>query len=414
MMDEFAHLLGAGSTASSTELYDAATPAREEFGTDALVVQTSSPWDRHGQLWESFCRACAVDPMTEKALDPDFFTLQLPSWGLYRDWERAHTIPMWPEGPNYAAQRRAPIEFNDVLRRKEAANRDSFAREFRAQWRGNLSAYLSSEFVDRVFAPYDGRDLFRQTSGNLATRYAAHGDPSLSGANFGFVIAHLEHDENNMPHVVGDVVHHWEPSNFPDGIIDYQEIEDQILAYIKQFRIETLTFDQWNSAGSIQRLQTRADAAGLPYRTKVFKRDTNATYNWDSYEILKTAIGHDLVHLPGDDKLARAELEALQLERGKVTAPTTGPVRTKDIADSLANVVYTLIGENADALFDRLANLSPRVSNPGVPTQSRNQQIAEMFSRAGRRGHEGPGARRGDRHDPARGRLSGTRFQGRY
>ena len=70
MFDEFAHVTGAGSTADSVDLYQAARPATRQFKGTGFVYQASSPWDRLGQLWISYNRGLALDPATGTALNP--------------------------------------------------------------------------------------------------------------------------------------------------------------------------------------------------------------------------------------------------------------------------------------------------------------------------------------------------------
>ncbi len=48
---------------------------------------------------------------------------------------------------------------------------------------------------------------------------------------------------------------------------------------------------------------------------------------------------------------ARAELEHLTRQGDRILAPTTGPVQTKDLADAIINVVYTLLHERMDDVY---------------------------------------------------------------
>jgi hypothetical protein len=258
------------------------------------------------------------------------------------------------------------------LEREEAANPDSFAVEYRAQWRSNLAAYLPARFVEDIFGPYNGTRLAMQTSGPLGTRYVAHGDPSLSGANFGFAIAHTELDDHGIPHVVFDVIHHWAPSDFPDGRIDYRTVEDQLFAYIRAFNLAQLTFDTWNSAGSIQRLRHRAQDARLPVQPQIHERTPTAKANWEVAEIFKTAAGHGIIHAPAYP-LADAELRGLELLNGKVAAPTAGDVRTKDIADAMMWTTHALIGDGSTELFARLADLPGPLAARSIQQTARAQ-----------------------------------------
>lgn len=352
--DEFAFVQGAGSTANSVDLFEGAYPSTTQFQGNAPVIQTTSPWDKQGQAWETYKQAMAVDPITGTSKNPDVLVLQLESWDLYREHDIAGLTEMWPGGPTFANDLKPIITFDRVLEAKQAANPESFAVEYLSQWRSSLFAYLSPQFVDRIFAAYKGEKLTMQTEGRLAVVYKAHGDPSLSQANFGFAIAHIELDDQGLPHIVFDLIHHWSPSSFPEGVVDYIHIENEIFKYIKAFNIETVTFDQWNSAGVQQRLQTRADEAGLARRCHVDVRVATAASNWEVYEVFKTAIGHNIVHAP-EYPLARAELEALLAVNGRVDHPDLGDTRTKDVADAMAHTVFNLIGNDASDLFDRLA-----------------------------------------------------------
>ncbi|MGI8756161.1 MAG: hypothetical protein ACR2MB_09925, partial [Acidimicrobiales bacterium] len=359
--DEFAFVQGAGSTANSIDLFESAYPSTTQFSGNAPVIQTTSPWDREGQAWETYQQAMAINPGTGLAVAPDHLVLQLPSWHLYKDHNTADTLPMWPGGPMFGGGLKPIIEFDGVLEAKKAANPESFAVEYDAQWRQNFYAYLSPVFVNRVFAPYQETKLAMATAGKLGIIYAGHGDPSLSQANFGFCIAHLEYDDHQIPHVVYDLIYFWAPKDFPGGVIDYLQIEDEIFEYAKAFMPQTLTFDQWNSAGVIQRLQANLTKADLPRRVNVSERFATKSLNWEVYEVFKTAIGHNIIHAP-EHQLARAELEGLIVRNGVVSAPDLGDVRTKDVVDAMAHVTYTLIGEGAPDLFDSIARLQPRGS----------------------------------------------------
>lgn len=407
MFDEFAHLLGAGSTATSAQLYSATVPAMTEFGPDALTLQTSSPWDRLGQLWESRTRALAVDTNTGEPLEPGYLVVQLPSWALYEDWEQAHDIEMWPSGPTYPPVTRPIIAYDETLAREESANPDTFAVEYRAQFRANQYAYFPKAFVDRVFAPHQGTTLTQQTQGRLNVVYAAHGDPSLSQANFGFAIGHLEPDTEGRPHVIFDVLHAWKPADFAGGTIDYQHIENEIFSFITHFAIHDLTFDQWNSAGVIQHLQARADHADLPWRTRVSEQRATHTHNWEAYETFKTAIGHHLIHAPHHSH-ARSEMEAVMVNNNRLEHPTSGPVTTKDLLDAMVAVTWTLIGQGAQDLFQRLAR-NPITPAPGI-TPGHDQDVFDQFSGFHRQ-RNWHGEVRGPHHNPSRG-PTGTRPHG--
>lgn len=61
VFDEFAHVQGAGSTANSVDVFDSMTPATGQFSNDALIMQISTPWEKIGQLYKSYCLSRAVN-----------------------------------------------------------------------------------------------------------------------------------------------------------------------------------------------------------------------------------------------------------------------------------------------------------------------------------------------------------------
>lgn len=92
----------------------------------------------------------------------------------------------------------------------------------------------------------------------------------------------------------------------------------------------------------------------------IFTRHANKALNWETYETFKAAIGMGLVRAPMFD-LAKLELTFLQDTGGKVEPPETGPVQTKDVADCMAILTHTLIGDQIAAIIgQQLGALTPR------------------------------------------------------
>lgn len=456
--DEMGHVVATGANRSAEEVYQAATPALDQFGTDGFIYEGSSPWQMTGQLYENYLQALAVDPITKEPLRPEMLMLQLPSWGLYEDWQIADKIPMapgdkgqtfsrkialaqppeigpyWSETRNglitvvgwekvkdsplyevellrrssYAQGKDAPEgepefynpiqgaiqEYDEQMRRLEKANPDTFRVERLSQWAAAMDAYLNAAQIEEMFGPWQGETLTMQSQGILSRTYVAHGDPSKSGANFGFAVAHREGpDENGMYHVVFDKIHAWHPSDYEDSRIDYIQIEEEILEIARAFMPSDLTFDQFNSAGMIQRIQIGLDRMKLPRRTSVYEVTATAPFNWKLAETFKTALNMGLVHAPYYE-LAELELRFLQLTANqKVDHQTSGPVQTKDVADAMFNVVYSLIGEQMGVfLRERLGKLSVSGSqaggvplSKGSPGGPRDDQVFSALSSLGQR-----------------------------
>ena len=350
----------------------AATPSLDQFGKDGFIIAPSSPWQMTGQFYENYQHSIELDPATNLPVYNEMLMLQLTSWDIYVDWERAHLIPLFPEGyqqiadvepywrgyedvPRYRRLRSAIQAYDDQMRRLEQASPDTFKVERRSHFATALDAYLNADKVRAMFQPWDGRpeqygppDLFMQESGLLAVSYKAHGDPSKSNANFGFALGHGEVDEFGVTHCVFDLIHHWEPASFPDGIINYDDIEEFIWErIIRKFHPEELTFDQWNSASTIQRLQKRVRDGHLPKRANIFEKTATRAYNWSRAETFKTALNMGWIHAPAYEQ-GMLELMFLSEQNGVVDHPTAGPIQTKDVADCLMEVVMVIVGEQVN------------------------------------------------------------------
>jgi hypothetical protein len=406
--DEMAHVLNAGSNRSAEEVYESAQPSLDQFGVDSFTYAGSSPWQMVGKFYELWEQSLAVDP--QRGFRPvyfDYAMVQLQSWDIYEDWERAHRIPLLPRGHPALTDRRhfyieqkphpdtgeavnvlrpfqkitRPVQvYDERMELLERANPTMFAIERRARWATSLDSYLSPLHIRRAFAPWpdpEGEPLQHVRSGTLANSYVAHGDPSKSGKNFGFAIAHtVGPDEDGLYHVVFDYITHWEPSSFPDNNyeIDYLAVADEITELAKGFMPTQLTFDQFNSAMLIQRIRKDLREAQLPKATQIWEQTATAKLNWAMAECFKTALYLGLIHAPWYDQ-AEKELMFLQDKGGKVEAPTVGAVQTKDVYDAMANVTWGLIGvQMAPFMKKELAELALSASQPGgMPMQADRQ-----------------------------------------
>src|SRR5689334_8260113 len=115
--DEMAHMItGTGGNRSSEEVYEAYQPSLDQFGRDALTYIPSSPFSKVGRFFELYTSGCVLlkeftegkeilriqgaeeldeDPeetFTQLSADPTMLVIQLPSWELYRDWERGREL----------------------------------------------------------------------------------------------------------------------------------------------------------------------------------------------------------------------------------------------------------------------------------------------------------------------------------
>lgn len=390
--DEAAHVKNAGVTREFGVVYGAAKPSLDQFGTDGFTVLPSSTWEMIGKFYELWQLSLEREPGPEPGeyfpAYPTKFMVQLESWAIYEDWEKAPLLPLFPPGfrgdlgeyepdalPVLKPLKGAIQAYDEEMAREEKANPDTFNVERRSDWATAMDAYLNSAKIDDMFAPWLERDeswgrpeLTMQARGPLSVTYTAHGDPSSVNCRFGLVVAHEEPGPGGLAHAVLDLVHYWDPADFPDHIIDYDEVRDWIFAnVVTKFMPDELTFDQFNSVASVQALQKMVRGAHLPKNIVVYERTATAQLNWSTWETFKAALNMGFVHSPPHAEL-RDELRFVQKPEGvqKVIPATSGPVQTKDIADAAVITVARLLGEQMKAYLAKdLRAQRPHMSQPG-------------------------------------------------
>ena len=350
VMDEMAHMMeGVSSKSSADEIYDAMTPALDQFGEDALIFQNSSPYTKIGKFYENYCKAMNIDmesgQKVKDNIDFRMLSFQYPSWELYRDWGMDKRF------------RRAlvlPPSQSEPMRLEERKNPEKFAVERRAQFAEVMEGYLNAEMVDRIFRPFEGRQLLTKKDRmgfGPEVIFKAHGDPATTDKNFGFAMGHLEFFEDEegreQPHVFFDFLHAWIPSEYENHTINYLDIQDEILDWILKFRPQDVSFDQFQSNALMNYLRREISKKGA---ATMNIREVTATekVNMRRAEIFKTAINLGLVHAPNDNRfseLVKNELKFLQRKGNKIEHQTVGPVQTKDIADCMFEVVSYLAGQ---------------------------------------------------------------------
>lgn len=359
--DEMAHLVTAGGASrSAEEVYGSAVPALDQFKRDAFIIEPSSPWQMIGQFYENWKQSLEVGVDGEPAY-PNKMMLQLTSWDIYRDWEFAHQLPLFPEGfdgdlgeyaqtphPAMLPLKGAIQDYDEEMRKLEKANPETFQVERLSHWQTTQDAYLNPQQITKMFGPWRGEQLQMHTEGLLSVFYKGHADPSLANANFGVAIAHPETDERGTIHCVFDYIHHWQPSDFPDSIIDYVEIEEHLWRLIRDFKPDEFTFDQWNTASVIAHLRKQVRDSSFPKRVNIYEKTATVAHNWERAENFKIALNQEWVHAPHYEQ-AELELRFLQLKNGKVEKQDAGPVQVKDVADCLFETVWTILGTQVHA-----------------------------------------------------------------
>ncbi len=357
-IDEAAHLDGDGSTNSAEEVLNAARPALAQFALDATTVLPSSPSSMTGGFYAEFCQACAIDPITGGSLNPHTFALQLPSWDLYLDYERAHELEQWPGGPCFKLISQPILAFDDYLQTAQRNNPEMFEVEFESQFASGLRRYFTESTVNKLFGPWGGRRLVNQHARTGNFDYIIHCDPSTSGANFGLAISHREEDGGEL-HTLFDLLHAWRPEDFPDHVIDYNVVLEKLLEYVDSFRPSAVHYDNHNTAFFHDRLAPEVHRR-LPH-TIVSKVSWSQEQKFEGYEHLKTLTNQGLVHAPAN-ALAILEARFLQAVGYKIGHPTNGPCQTDDLIDPMAWSVFHQ-SKSSTWVIDELRQLTPVFSS---------------------------------------------------
>jgi hypothetical protein len=445
--DEMAHVVASGANRSAEDVYAAATPSLDQFGKDGFIIEPSSPWQMMGQFYENYMQSLAFDEKGDPVY-PDKLMVQLTSWDIYVDWEMAHELPVFPPCYDYRTYEHAPDcvhsggtreyeegellptlyfqplkgaiqTYDEDMVRLKMSNPETFAVERESKFATALDAYLNADKVMAMFHEWNGRVLTMQDKGTLVHTYKAHSDPSKSNANFATAIAHPEYSEDGTVHCVFDFIHHFDPADFPDHTIDYDHVEEFIWGKIKAFIPEVWTFDQWNSASTIQRLQKRVREANFPRQVQVYEETATAAHNWKRAENFKTALNMGWVHAPYYEQ-AELELKFLQEKNGKVEKPTMGPIQTKDVADCIMECVMAIVGEQVNMFMaGDLSRMRPQGAMgggitpfPGMSAGGSDDPMALLsaFSRSRGGGRESGYGMQPGRRQALRGRGRGHRF----
>lgn len=347
MYDEFAHGLDTGSEHSSSSVYEAATPSVLQFGGDGLIYIPSSPWSKVGKFYELYQDAFLKD-IYGNSENPQMFAIRIPSWWPYFYWE-------------YDPRKRGaiilPPDKSRETRSKELENPDKFDVEFRANFAESENPYMRADVIEKLFEPFPklGDDHNHLSEGGMfMVPYRAHADAGRSQDNFCLAIGHVEHI-NGYDHAFIDVMKTWQPSDYPNHVLDYTEILDWIRGKLKVFNVGKYTMDQWNSGLFIDSLRRDAVAGELSNASMSIDIDAHTgTANDQRWEAFKTACYQGWVHIPRKIErfnrtgteccIAEEELKAMVVLNGnKVGWDKNAKVNHGDMVDCISTVVVDLL-----------------------------------------------------------------------
>ena len=261
---------------------------------------------------------------------------------------------------------------------------DVFKVERLSQWAEVTNAYLNPKMVERMFDPYvndkgETVELEPQFEGRFSIIYHGHCDPSKSNNNTAAIICHVEkiadpEDGEEWYHVIVDWIKVWNPEDYPDNQIDYEEIEEDLVDVLCQFRTtKVFSFDQYGAFVTLPRLKKRLQQVNPPHKVKIREEKFTKESNMRRAERFKSALGMNWIHSyrdnfgPNQTSLLEQELKFLQEINGRVDKQKFGPIRTSDISDCLMVCVDALLEDNFVKLEmrDRLGNASLMIGAQG-------------------------------------------------
>lgn len=375
IFDEMAWMMEGNSRSSAAQCYEAAKPSTAQFGKDSLIFCQSSPYTKIGKFFDR-AGEDAHELYKDQPAFPSLFAFRFPSWELYRDYRRnprlKEAVMVSPDLDPDTLIERDRIKCIDA-QFEEKANPDKFKVERRGEWAEVINAYLNPAKVEKAFCKsYMDRPIRMQTSGTYEYRYKGHADPSSTTAGFGFAMGHLEYFPSGTqgalePHVVFDCVQRWDPGDFVSSTIDQLQVMDEIAVWIQTFRPYEFTFDQFNSQPLIQYLRQSLNEKGIG-GVRIGEVVATKQKNWQRWETFKTALNLEMIHIPSDcpdAAYAAQELKFLQEKAGRIEKQEIGPVQTKDVADAMVEVVFSLLSSAVGWSAGDLGNLSPAMGGQG-------------------------------------------------
>jgi hypothetical protein len=299
LLDELAHFVDNEGNVSAEAVVRALLPATAQFGADARVIASSTPWGSDGLFAELFSKA-------ESGELSDAI---------------AHHATTAAANPSIDAA---------FLAAEEARDPEGFRSEYLAQFVGSGGAFFDAENVGACvtlpgdLTPADGDD------------WVAGLDPAFSSDPFGLVM--VGRDKRDPRRLLVGHVRSWVPPRLkPVSLDEAREVEDAVLAEVaivlRSFDARAIT-DQYKSAGVAERLRRY----GIQVRTEAM----TAPVKDAAFGFLRGRVNEGSVELPEHPELTR-ELRAVRTRysagRSSVVLPRIGGSHC-DLAQALAIAVF--------------------------------------------------------------------------
>jgi hypothetical protein len=241
IFDEIGHALDTeGGNAAGSSLYQALSPSVAQFGRLGKILLLSSPWIQQGVFWELFKQGNSGN-------FPYMQVRQEPSWEMN------------------------PTLSPEFLEQERARDPELFAVEYGANFSQSLSTLVSADVVEAAIH-YDRGVL--PPLAELRGAYYLSLDPAKGNRDkYTACLAHYDDDR-----LIVDLWHEFKP-NWSDGKksqVNVSEVEDWILQQHSAYGFAEVVLDQYNSAGTIQRLSGQVPIREVtwtaPSKTEAFTK----------------------------------------------------------------------------------------------------------------------------------------------
>ena len=213
-----------------------------------------------------------------------------------------------------------------------------------------LLDYESDETNADLIREYSGLEISLLQNAPHGMITYGHCDPGgLRKDAFAFACGHGEMILGKGMCTVIDICLEWRPRILTKGavaVVDFINIEDVLIQVGRARNMHRLSFDTWNSEGSIQKVFQ----AGIP----TYKMSFSASSQFQMYLRLKESLNAGLIKIPNNPVLVEELKNLLLLNGSRVDHPKNKPSmvvgRTgtvgKDMADCIAVVNWIIAGQN--------------------------------------------------------------------
>jgi hypothetical protein len=194
---------------------------------------------------------------------------------------------------------------------------------------------------------YIAKDIYID-HGDKRKRYFICCDQGEKKCKFVVCMGHIEDytgvEGAKQPYKIKiDFVEEWTPDLYKKITVSFSNVEEIIKILAAKFNVIRVTYDQWQSVESIQRLF----AQGI--------NSVRLEINTQMYEEMKRLFYSGYVDIPQSD-LLMTELRQLNLVRGtKIDKPPNG---SKDAADAVCRVIYSCYGDYMESAINSEGDIS--------------------------------------------------------